>query len=246
MTHAAAERVAGEPGSSFGWREAITPLSRASRRRWLVVYVLLLVVTGALTGWSDALGTPQVDYAPPLVAVVALFVVFGMLRRGIRQIAAFDRPALDERDQQQFVSAFRYAYPLLLAVAAASLAVLVLTLPETESQTYAIGATDVAGRRFLLSGEVLAGLALWGLLWAVFLPTAVLAWREPDPILPDDRGDAMGGESIRDLLLAVGLAVSVYIGVTSDSSLYGLLALAAAVALVAGGRRQQFGRLGDR
>ncbi len=246
MTHAAVERAAGVPGSSSGWREAITPLSRASRRRWVVAYVLLLVVTAALTGWSDALGTPQVDYAPPFVALVALFVVFGMLRRGTRQIAAFDRPSLDERDQLQLVSAFRYAYPLLLAVAAVSLAVLVLTLPETGSQTYSVGASDVVGQRFLLSWQALVGLIVWALFWAAFLPTAVLAWREPDPVFPEDRSDAMAGELVRDVLLAAGLAASVYVGVTGDSSLYGLLALAAVVALVASSRRQWFGRLGDR
>ena len=79
------------------WRDAVTPLSRASRRRWALAYALLLALAAASV--ADGSGTFAVDDdAVPLVLVVALPVVFGMLRRGTRRIAALDHPELDERD----------------------------------------------------------------------------------------------------------------------------------------------------
>lgn len=60
---------------------------------------------------------------------------------------------------------------------------------------------------FLQSDELLA-LGGWIALWAVFLPTGVLAWREPDAIEPET---SPGGvpEWLRDALLGLALAGAV-------------------------------------
>ncbi len=246
MTDAAVGRIRGAPEGSpqwISWREAITPLSRASRRRWVVFYVLLLLASGALAGWGEELGLE--GFGPPIVAVIALFLVFGMLRRGTRRLAAIDRPSLDERDRQELSSAFRYAYPLFLAVMVASLAVLALTLPDAERQSRGDGFTSIHTGHFL--GDVaLVGLLVWGFLWAVFLPTAVLAWREPDPVLGDpvdDQGVLDGpSEAARDLALAAALVAAVVIEATDGYAYISLLLLVAALAALAAWWRHAFGQ----
>lgn len=162
MTEAAIGRAAGAPeGSSqwIGWREAITPLSRASRRRWVVFYLVLLLVGGAVSGWPRALGLDGESFGPPLVLIVAMVLVFGMLRRGTRQLAAIDRPALDERDRQELHSAFRYAYPLFTIVMGASLVALAFILPDEQRRLRHDGFTEIHTGQFL-AGKVLVGLLL--------------------------------------------------------------------------------------
>ena len=75
------------------------------------------------------------------LALVALVVVFGMLRRSTRRLTALDHPELDERDRLARDRAFRLAYPLLLAVLVISFAVLSLVLPAAAPREVA---ADVA------------------------------------------------------------------------------------------------------
>ena len=80
------------------------------------------------------------------------------------------------------------------------------------------------------------GLGLWILLWAVFLPTGVLAWREPDALESDDDGGRLS-ESLRDALLGLALAGGVALVVLADSDA-GLWPFLATLALLGGlGRR---------
>jgi hypothetical protein len=74
------------------WRNAVTPLSRASRRRWTACFALLLALLGA--GFvSDTFAVERTgERGTPIVLFVALPIVFGMLRRGTRRIAALDHP----------------------------------------------------------------------------------------------------------------------------------------------------------
>ena len=111
-----------------------------------------------------------------------------MLRRSTRRLTALDHPELDERDRLARDRAFRLAYPLLLAVVVISLAVLALVLPEAAPR--AVPADFPRGGTVLIAGsflqiEALIGLALWLVLSAIFLPTGVVAWREPDALKPD-------------------------------------------------------------
>ena len=77
------------------WRDAVTPLSRASRRRWTACYALLLGLLAASVV-SDTFAVRRTgEELIPLMLIVALAVVFGMLRRGTRRIAALDHPDLD-------------------------------------------------------------------------------------------------------------------------------------------------------
>ena len=77
------------------WRDAITPQGRASRRRWALVFPVLLCLSAwmAVTTYDD--GGPGVG----LLAVVAPVIVFGMLRRSTPRLTALDHPELDERDR---------------------------------------------------------------------------------------------------------------------------------------------------
>ena len=96
------------------WRDAVTPLSRASRRRWTACFALLLALLGA--GFvSDTFAVERTgEPGTPIVLFVALPIVFGMLRRGTRRIAALDHPHLDERDITARNTAYRVAFPLLV------------------------------------------------------------------------------------------------------------------------------------
>ena len=101
------------------WRDALTPLSRASRRRWTACYALLLVLL-ALSVFVDAFAVGRgSDEQIPLILLVGVPIVFGMLRRGTRRIAALDHPDLDERDVAARNGAYRIAFPLLVLVVVA-------------------------------------------------------------------------------------------------------------------------------
>ena len=245
MTEAAVGRIRGAPEGSpqwITWREAITPLSRASRRRWVVFYVLLLLASGAVAGWREGLGLDERAGDSLFIAVVVMFLVFGMLRRGTRQLTAIDRPRLDERDRQELHSAFRYAYPLFMAVMVASFAVLALTLPDAKRRYRDDGVTQIDVGQFL-GPDALVGIPVWVFLWAVFLPTAVLAWREPDPVPGDE--DAMEGPSelVRDLLLAAALVAAILVEPLDGNGGYAaLLLLVGALAAIAGWWRHAFGQ----
>jgi hypothetical protein len=200
------------------WRDAITPTTRASRRRWVLFYPLVLIVAAAEAGWNDELGLTD-RWGPSLVSVVLLFVIFGLLRRSTRRLAAMDHPDLDERDQLARAEAFRLSYPLLLAVLLASGAALVFLLPEVTRST-----PTVSTEGWFLRGNALMGVGVWITLWWVFLPTAVLAWREPDAI---DHGS---GEEVRDVALLVTFVAAMALELTTGA---GLLLLIPALCLVA-------------
>jgi hypothetical protein len=203
------DAVPGDP-----WREELTPRSRASRRRWTVVLAALLVLVG-LSATSDDLrdvvfrdGTGGRGF----LVVVLLLVVFGLLRRGTRRLGALrDHDArLDERDLAARHRAFRTAFGLFLLVVALTIYALPAAVPDAERT---IDDATVSGS--FLDEDALFALIAWLLVWAVFLPTAALAWREPDaPALDAEDGDVRPvlGEARRDLLL---LAVFVVGGAAS-------------------------------
>jgi hypothetical protein len=218
------------------WRDAVTPLSRASRRRWTAAYALLLSLLAA--GIVDETFAVQRrdEQVIPLILVVALPVVFGMLRRGTRRIAALDHPDLDERDVAARNAAYRVAFPLLLVVLLATGVLLALALPD------ATRTTALAPRQFQTEGgsflgtEALVGVGLWILLWAVFLPTGVLAWREPDALEPELPGPGLP-EPIRDALLGAALAGGIALSLGANSGTGTLLFIASLALLGALARR---------
>ncbi len=262
MSEIAVHPVDGSPGPTqlMTWRDAVTPLSRSSRRRWTVAYALLLLLGGLLVAapetvvslWRADAGTGDVarDTAGNgwLPLLVALLIVFGMLRRGTRRLTAVDHPLLDERDLVARDRAFRLAYPLLLAVLALTAVALLMVLPDIErtevlSKTRNYAASSVDDGSFLTSEAVL-GLVLWGGLWAVFLPTGILAWNEPDSLSTGPAWSPAGlSEPLRDALVGVSAAGALILpsvgwdGTLSLLPLIAVLTLLGALARRAAGQR---------
>ena len=56
MSAAAVETMdsSARPGELRTWRDAVTPLSRSSRRRWAVAYALLLVLGGVVVAGASS------------------------------------------------------------------------------------------------------------------------------------------------------------------------------------------------
>jgi hypothetical protein len=158
-----------------------------------------------------------------------------MLRRGTRRIAALDHPDLDERDVAARNSAYRIAFPLLVLVVAAALVLVAIGAPEIVRTTTGDG-TRVPHDGWFVDPVGLMGVGLWIALWAVFLPTGVLAWREPDALEPEP-GEASLSEPLRDAVLATSLAAAIAISLVADTDA-GLWPFVAAIALLGGlGRR---------
>lgn len=222
------------------WRDALTPLSRTSRRRWTACYVLLLIGF-ALEAFPDTLGAglSREQGAVSLLTVIALIIVFGMLRRGTRRIAALDHPELDERDIEARNSAYRIAFPLLLAVIAVVLVLLVTLTPGAEHELrLAPNELETTSGRFV-GANAMFWAGIWIVLWAVFLPTGVLAWREPDAVdleqphaLPEPIRDAIVGAS-----LAAAYALNSLLQGDAGSFLFGAI-----VALLGGLSRRRAGQ----
>lgn len=188
------------------WRDALTPLSRGSRRRWTACYVLLLAVVAGHGLTRDSIQAHDLLHAfPPAILVAGLLVLFGMLRRGTRRITAIDHPQLDERDVAARNSAYRLAFPLLVLVVVASLMLLAIVIPDTDfiDRSRPRGARTLDG--WFLDAQALIALGTWIGLWAVFLPTGILAWREPDAPEPENAGGGLP-EWLRDGILGLGLA----------------------------------------
>lgn len=224
------------------WRDAVTPVSRASRRRWTAVYPLLLVGGGVAVAAPHVLELGE-DSGVIWGFLASMAVVFGMLRRGTRRLTAVDHPELDERDVSARADAFRAAYPLLLAVLVLSLVALFVVLPDIDRITRDGPNSTGSEGGFFLTGEVLIGLLLWGFLWAVFLPTGVLAWREPDALDSKTVTGARGvSEPVRDALLASALAVGMCASLLSDSSFWTLLALLLMLTALGGVARHSAGQ----
>lgn len=234
---------AGADRQALTWRDALTPLSRTSRRRWAVIYGLLLTAGGAISVWPEALGLSddQRQRTGGLLAV-ALLVVFGMLRRGTRRLTALDHPSLDERDLAARDRAFRLAYPLLMAVVLVTFAVMVIDAteitrilergPDFESQetTSWVDTTDIVN-----------GL-LWIALWWVYLPTGILAWREPGAVGMGGEVSPGVAEPARDGLLALALGAGLAMGVFASTAPWSLLPIIAALALLGGLARREAGQ----
>lgn len=197
------------PAELLSWRDAITPLGRSSQRRWAVAYALLLVLGGLLVAGAGGVSEDTVGNAElPLLA--ALLIVLLMLFRGTRQLTATADPLLDERERAASDRAFRVAYPLLVAV----MALTALVVPDFER-------TD--------------GLVLWGTLWAIYLPTGVLAWREPDLLSAGPEWSSAGlPERPRDALLAVAVGGALTLAFLGFDGLLALLPLIAVLALLCG------------
>lgn len=223
------------------WRDAVTPLSRASRRRWTACYALLLGLVAAFITIQRLGPAPRSDRGDiPLILFVAVPVVFGMLRRGTRRIAALDHPDLDERDIAARNNAYRVAFPLFALVVIAALVMLAFALPDAVRRI-PLGPDDAEIRGgWFVDIQALTGLGLWLALWAVYLPTGVLAWREPDAL---EAEEARGlPEPLRDALLGLALAGGVALSLATDSDggvvlFVASLALLGALARRAGGHR---------
>ncbi|MFP5380238.1 MAG: hypothetical protein ACLGHP_10925, partial [Vicinamibacteria bacterium] len=166
--------------------------------------------------------------APLLLLLASLAVVFGMLRRGTRRLAAADHPNLDERDVAARDAAFRVAFPLLVVVVAVGLALLALDAPDVPHRTRTGLGSRAGEGGWLVDASALLALALWIGLWAAFLPTGVLAWSEPDALEPDV---TRVPEHVRDALLGATIVGGVAAGLLTGSET-GLLALVAMLALL--------------
>ncbi len=154
------------PRRDVTWRDAVTPMSRASRRRWTLTYALLLMLLAA-----DVVGdTIAPDRYLPLFVVIPAFVVFGMLRRGTRRVTAIDHPALDERDVAARDRAYRIAFPLLLLVVLGALVLLAVSVPDTQQLLRADYVPERDSGLWVKTYH-LVELGLWIGLWALFLPT---------------------------------------------------------------------------
>ena len=249
MSAAAVETMdsSARPGELRTWRDAVTPLSRSSRRRWAVAYALLLVLGGVVVAGASGLSEETVGDAE-LPLLVALLIVFGMLRRGTLHVAATGDPLLDEREIAARDRAFRLAYPLLVAVLALTALVIVGLLPDIERPPEAftqggavVESSGEAGR--FLSGAALAGILLWGVLWAIYLPTGVLAWREPDSHSAGPGWSPAGlSEPLRDALVALALGGALVLAFLGVDGLLALLPLIAVLTLLGGLARREAGQ----
>jgi len=221
------------------WRDAVTPASRASRRRWTAVYPLLLTGAGVAVAAPHLLGLGE-NSGVTFGLLIVMAVVFGMLRRGTRRLTAVDHPELDERDAFARAQAFRAAYPLLLTVLILTfLALFLVLLPEIDRTTREGPNITGSESGFFVTSVGLIGVLLWGFFWAVFLPTGVLAWREPDALERETVTRARGvSEPVRDALLASALAVGLGASLVDDTSFW-VLALLLVVLAALGGRARR-------
>jgi hypothetical protein len=188
------------------WRAELTPRSQASRRRWTVVLAVLLLALGA-GALDDRIHDALLRDGPGARAflyVILLLVVFGLLRRGTRRLGRLRGGKLgdlDERDTAARDRAFRTAFFLFVAVAVATVWSLDAFLPQA---TRSVNGSVEEG--VVLGPDDVESLVAWFVMWAVFLPTAALAWREPDaPPADDDDPRPALGELTRDGLVAASL-----------------------------------------
>ncbi len=211
--------------SGRDWRDAVTPMSPSSRRRWVMAYPLLLILAAVLNVWRDSLslGEGQLNGIGTLT-LAALVVAFGMLRRGTRRLAAGDHEFLDERDVAARDRAFRIAYPLLMAVITITTLAIFFLSPEK---------VDRGGFENLL---------IWIVLWWVFLPTGVLAWREPPGLSAEPDAGAALTEPVRDTLFALPFLVGLAVALTVPGALWAIVPLVLARATLGELARRASGR----
>lgn len=187
------------------WRDAVTPMGLGSRRRWVMAFPSLLMLAAVLTVGRDSfsLDGGQLNGIGTLT-LAALVVAFGMLRRGSRRLAAGDHEFLDERDVAARDRAFRLAYPLLMGVLATTMLAILFTSESLDRQD-------------------MPDLLAWIVVWWVFLPTGILAWREPPglPAEPDAR--AALTEPVRDAVFALAFLVGLAVALTVPGALWAIV-----------------------
>jgi uncharacterized membrane protein YhaH (DUF805 family) len=232
-TIAAPAPTAPDAPPTVTWRDAVTPMSRDSRRRWTVCYALLLMLLAA-SAVDDTFAAERQAGGIPTILFAALLVVFGMLRRGTRRITALDHPDLDERDVVARNSAYRVAFPLLVLVMIAALVLLATSVPDI-ARTTRVGQDVLSTRHgWYVELPALIDVGLWIGLWAIFLPTGALAWREPDALEAEHDGGRLP-EPLRDallgLVLAGGMAASLI--ASSDAGVYAFVAALALLGALA-------------
>ena len=216
---------AGAARQVLTWRDALTPLSRTSRRRWAVIYGLLLTAGGAISIWPEALGlSDDQRQRTSWLLVIALLVVFGMLRRGTRRLTALDHPSLDERDLAARDRAFRLAYPLLMVVVLVTFVVMVIDATEIRRLVEATPESRSYKTASYVDIVVIRDVLVWVALWWIYLPTGILAWREPDAIGIGGDGSPGVAEPARDALLVLALGTSA-LGVFASTAPWSLLPL---------------------
>ena len=233
---------AGDSGQMRTWRDPLTPLSRASHRRWATAYGLLLTAGGAVSAWPEGLGLSEDQRkATSLFLIVALFVVFGMLRRGTRRLTALDHPTLDERDLAARDRAFRLAYPLLMVVVLVTLAAMIFDSTEIRRLVEATPEVERYKTASYVEDLAIRDVLVWVTLWWIYLPTAILAWREPDAVGMHEASAGVA-EPARDALLALALVLGLVLCVVAPTALWSLVPLVAALVVLGGLARRQAGQ----
>lgn len=234
---------AGGSGRMRTWRDALTPLSRASRRRWAAAYSLLLTAGGAVNAWPEAVGLSEDQrQATSFFLIVALFVVFGMLRRSTRRLTALDHPSLDERDLAARDRAFRLAYPLLMAVVLVTLLTAVFDANEITRPLENGPDAEPPETASYVDNIVIVEVLLWVTLWWIYLPTGILAWRDPDAVGIGQEASPGVAEPARDALLALALVLGLVLCVVAPTALWSLLPLVAALGVLGGLARRRAGQ----
>jgi hypothetical protein len=128
---------------------------------------------------------------------------------------------------------------LLVLVVLAGLGLLAaFGLDETTRTTRIGGNAKLVETISVINPNALIGLGIWIALWATFLPTGTLAWREPDA-LELESAETEGGfsEAIRDAVLGVALAAALAISLAAEANAAGLLFVPALALVGALGRR---------
>lgn len=148
-------------------QHSVVPVSRRLRRRFVLIGAAGLLAL-VLTAFLQASGVERAFWLPlSVIGIVAM--VFGWARFlfGLVGLPNPNEPELDERERTVVTRSYATAYRILgsLVVAVAAYVALSDLFPDLPT------AGEIADR----SGLLLA------LLWTVLgLPTAVLAWNEPD------------------------------------------------------------------
>lgn len=234
--------IAGDGKSIRTWRDALTPLRRASRRRWAAVYGLLLTAGGVVSAWPEALGlSDDQRNSTGWFLIVALLVVFGMLRRGTRRLTALDHPSLDERDLVARDRAFRLAYPLLMVVVLVTLVAMMLDSTETTRLLEKGPGFESYKTASYVDTSAIRDVLLWVTLWWIYLPTGILAWREPNAVTSREASAGVA-EPARDALLALALVLGLGLCVVAPTAPWMLLPLLVVLGILGGLARREAGQ----
>ena len=157
--------------------------SRKRRREAVLALYLLLVLWNAWPFMFYLVGTNEEGEIPPLPfllilgisfgALVAFWAIYSTLKASIQQIADLKDSGIDERQRTVRDHAYRSAYQIV----ATALACVLL---------YGYIASDYG---WWLPPAERAFQTLWlaAFMLTFTLPTAIIAWNEPDPAEEEDR-----------------------------------------------------------